>query len=116
MTLTLTPTFAGILKMQKDRSLESKKKLESLQIESLREEKKVKELEDHEKKQQEVFKAKREHDEAELRTSLGVKAHKAGTFGNQIDAVYGARFRQGFALEGAIEFHAFAPLEALPCV
>jgi len=25
-------------------------------------------------------------------------------------------FDQGFALEDAIEFHAFAPLEALPCV
>ena len=25
-------------------------------------------------------------------------------------------FRQRFALEDAIEFHAFAPLEALPCV
>jgi hypothetical protein len=31
-------------------------------------------------------------------------------------ARYGARFRQRFTLEDAIEFHAFAPLEALPCV
>jgi hypothetical protein len=30
--------------------------------------------------------------------------------------VYGARFRQNFPLKDAIEFHAFAPLEALPCV
>jgi hypothetical protein len=30
--------------------------------------------------------------------------------------VHGARFRQKSALEDAIEFHAFAPLEALPCV
>jgi hypothetical protein len=29
---------------------------------------------------------------------------------------YGARFRQGFTLEDAIEFHAVAPLEVLPCV
>jgi hypothetical protein len=30
---------------------------------------------------------------------------------------YGARFPlKPFALEDAIEFHAFAPLEALPCV
>jgi hypothetical protein len=29
--------------------------------------------------------------------------------------MYGARFREGFTLKDAIEFHAFAPLEALPC-
>jgi hypothetical protein len=28
----------------------------------------------------------------------------------------GARFRQKFTLEDAIEFHAFAPFEVLPCV
>jgi hypothetical protein len=30
--------------------------------------------------------------------------------------VYGARFRQELTLEDAIEFYAFALLEALPCV
>jgi hypothetical protein len=32
------------------------------------------------------------------------------------EIVYGARFRQEFTLEDAIEFHAFASLTALPCV
>ena len=30
--------------------------------------------------------------------------------------MYGVHFWTGFALEDAIEFHAFAPLEALACV
>jgi hypothetical protein len=31
-------------------------------------------------------------------------------------SMHGARFDRHFALEDAIEFHAFAPLEALSCV
>jgi hypothetical protein len=49
-----------------------------------------------------------------LRLSPWILLRLGSTIGLQL--MYGARLLHEFALEDAIELHAFAPLEALPCV
>jgi hypothetical protein len=44
------------------------------------------------------------------------RLHPDGLWVGLPPKVYGARFRQKFTPDDAIEFHGFAPLQALPCV
>lgn len=76
----------SILAMQKERSEDSKKNLQKLQIDALREESKLKEIEENEKKMVQVAKAKKEAAE-HADGSLGHQIRAPDALGAQVDAV-----------------------------